>query len=206
MPRRADTWLLFTLGLAGCGLSDTLCSTVTVGTETLEPVRACVTERGPPRMVPFWIFNETMRSTIDEVSSRQLAKVPWGSEHDVEVGFRRWKSTLAIGGTRVEFRRVIASRPRPSECFVIHMEPTCFGRDGRSFIDGQAFTCATPDVCAKLDAQLAPGAARHFLIRLRLPERPGAPLRLEDADWHGESQWGGFPCPTGDGGVLAPPG
>ncbi len=100
----------------------------------------------------------------------------WGIEYRLDVRFRDPSSGIfgdVAGLSRGQLLRIKSEVSRADTEFEIpDMGAPWLGEDRRTFVDGQAFTCPDPEVCARLDA-LAEDPAARFTMKMRHGAAPG---------------------------------
>lgn len=191
-------WLALTLpAIASCGKTTRV--EVTVGS-----VRLCQST-DTWRMVPYATYPDGRQITLRDEPESTLGKLPWGMDHRVELSVTKYPNSAGIGGTSTRFRRVISSTRPSTAAVVLPVNTNCFAAGGRSFVDGQAFTCSTPDVCAAIDRELARAPKGPWEMEIRLADQPGAPFLVERVHAAGERVCKYFPCTPGGGGNANEP-
>lgn len=184
--RRAYVLLLSLLSVACSSRADERVE-VTIGA-----ARACAAGLQPPRMVPVGTDTKGQNYTLDD--EHDLTSIPWGSEHRAELRIRRHSSSVALGGRSIHLARVTSSVSKAGDARVLPSHRSCVGADRRSFIDGQPFRCASPEICRALDTLLDAPRQEPFELLARLPATPGEPLVIDEVRTGAERTCTFYPC------------
>lgn len=145
---------------------------------TVGSVRLC-DDNGAWHMAPFARYDDGTQVALRYEPTKILQKLPWGMEHRVELVVTKHRSVLALGGTSVRVGRVLSSKSRAGESLILPVNNGCIAVDHRSFLDGQTFTCRSPEVCAALDRQVERLPQQPWEMEIRLGAQPGAPFVVE---------------------------
>ena len=170
------------------------CSTEKHVQATVRSVRLC-DDNGTWHMIPFARYDDGTVVALRDESSSSLSKLPWGMDHRVELTVTKHPTNVGgLGGTSTRVHRVLSSTSRSGEALILPVNSSCFAQDGRSFLDGQTFTCSTPEVCAALDRERLRRPSGPWEMEIHLAARPGAPFTVERVHPREESVCKFFPC------------
>lgn len=170
------------------------CSTEKHIQATVRSVRLCG-DNGTWHMMPFARNDDGTEFALDNEPASSLSTLPWGMDHRVELTVTKYPTSVGgLGGTSTRVHRVLSSMSRSGEVLILPVNSSCFAQDGRSFLDGQTFTCRTPEVCMGLDRELDRRPKGPWEMEIRLAARPGAPFTVERVHPREERVCKFFPC------------
>lgn len=101
----------------------------------------------------------------------------WGTRYTLAVVSSESPRRIDVSALpSTSFEAIVERTPVAGEAFRVHMIGAPWLADGgRAFVDGQAFSCPTLEVCAALDARRADPGAR---FDLQMRHGPGGALEL----------------------------